>query len=72
MMLHRHFEAEKNKNANTPRLSDVTPYDAPDEFVSDVFPPDEPEVELGPDMENVAEELSEPKRRGRPRKTDTE
>lgn len=49
MMLHRHFEAEKNKNIT--KLEDVTPKE---EFVSEVFPPDEP--------------AEAPKRRGRPRK----
>lgn len=34
MMLHRHFEAEQNKNVT--KFEDVTPH-----FVSDVFPPDE-------------------------------
>lgn len=38
MMLHRHFEAEKNDNITT--LKDVTP-GAKDEYVSDIFPPDE-------------------------------
>ena len=37
MMLHRHFEAEKEKNITT--LEDVTPKER---FVSEVFPPDEP------------------------------
>ena len=36
MMLHRHFENEKNKNIT--KAKDVTP----EEFVSDVFPPEEP------------------------------
>ena len=48
MMLHRHFEAERDKNITT--LADVTPKE---EFVSEVFPPDEKEA---------------PKRRGRPKK----
>ena len=53
MMLHRHFEQEKNANMTT--LGDVTPV-AKEEFVSEIFPPDEP--------------VEAPKRRGRPRKTD--
>lgn len=40
MMLHRHFEEQKNKNITT--LADVTPNA---EFVSEVFPPDEMPVE---------------------------
>lgn len=56
MMLHRHFENERNENIT--RLKDVTPGGRNDEFVSEVFPPDE-----------VAEE---PKKRGRPKKSDTE
>ena len=39
MMLHRHFEAEKNKNVT--KLKDVTPTAEEEEFVSEVFPPDE-------------------------------
>lgn len=50
MMLHRHFEEEKKKNLTT--TADLTKNE---EFVSDVFPPDEDVVET-------------PKRRGRPRK----
>lgn len=50
MMLHRHFENEKNQATTT--LADMN---TQQEFVSDVFPPDEPPVEA-------------PKRRGRPRK----
>ena len=53
MMLHRHFEAEKSKNMT--KLSDVTPT-AKKEFVSEIFPPEEP-VETS-------------KKRGRPRKTE--
>ena len=34
MMLHRHFEAEKDKNITT--LEDVTPKE---KYVSEVFPP---------------------------------
>lgn len=53
MMLHRHFEKESQKK-NMTTLADVT---AKEEFVSDVFPPDEKAVEA-------------PKRRGgRPKKT---
>lgn len=37
MMLHRHFEAEKDKNIT--KLKDVTP--TAEEYVSDVFPPEE-------------------------------
>jgi len=39
MMLHRHFEQEKDKNITT--LSDVTPK-AKKEYVSEIFPPIEP------------------------------
>ena len=52
MMLHRHFEAEKNKNVTT--LEDVTPKPKQDEFVSEIFPPEEPTKRRG----------------GRPKKTD--
>jgi hypothetical protein len=53
MMLHRHFEAEKNKNVTT--LEDVTPKPTKqDEFVSEIFPPEEPTKRRG----------------GRPKKTD--
>ena len=51
MMLHRHFEQGHNENMTT--LKDVTPHED-EEFVSEVFPPDE----------------EAPKRRGRPRKTE--
>lgn len=51
MMLHRHFEQGHNKNMTT--LKDVTPHEK-EEFVSEVFPPDE----------------EAPKRRGRPKKTE--
>lgn len=37
MMLHRHFEAEKEKNIT--KLADLTPKE---EYVSEVFPPEEP------------------------------
>lgn len=40
MMLHRHFEAEKQKEMTT--LADVTPHE--DEYVSEIFPPDEDEA----------------------------
>ena len=36
MMLHRHFEDKKDENLT--KLEDVTPK----EFVSEVFPPEEP------------------------------
>ena len=36
MMLHRHFEAERDRNITT--LADVTPKE---KFVSEVFPPDD-------------------------------
>ena len=49
MMLHRHFENEKKRNENMTRLE-------PEDYVSDVFPPDE--------------ETEAPKRRGRPKKTE--
>lgn len=39
MMLHRHFEVQKNENITT--LEDVTPK----AYVSEVFPPDEEPVE---------------------------
>lgn len=52
MMLHRHFEADKNKNMTT--LADLS--GSEEEFVSEVFPPEEP-VETS-------------KKRGRPRKTE--
>lgn len=40
MMLHRHFEAEKNDNVTT--LEDVTPKPKKkDEFVSEIFPPED-------------------------------
>ena len=39
MMLHRHFEQEKSTNITT--LADVTPK-AEKEFVSEIFPPEEP------------------------------
>lgn len=40
MMLHRHFDGERNENMTT--LADVTPHT---EFVSAVFPPDKETVE---------------------------
>ena len=40
MMLHRHFDEQKNENIT--KLDDVTPKT---EFVSEVFPPDEGPVE---------------------------
>lgn len=49
-MLHRHFEQEKQKNITT--LKDVEPKE---EFVSEIFPPDE---------------SKETKKRGRPKKTE--
>ena len=39
MMLHRHFENEKNKNVTT--LADVAPKPKTDEFVSEIFPPED-------------------------------
>lgn len=54
MMLHRHFEAEKNKNMTT--LADLS--GSGKEFVSEVFPPEEP--------------VEAPKRRGRQKKADAE
>ena len=41
MMLHRHFEAEKNKNENVTTLADVTAKSKEDEFVSEIFPPED-------------------------------
>lgn len=55
MMLHRHFEAENAKNVT--KLADVTPTEK-EEFVSEVFPPDE--------------EHTEQPKRGRRKKTDTD
>ena len=56
MMLHRHFEAEKNKNMTT--LQDLTPAarEKKEEFVSEVFPPEEP--------------AEASRKRGRPRKSE--
>lgn len=42
MMLHRHFEAEQNRNMT--KLSDVIP-DEKKDFVSEVFPPEEEKTE---------------------------
>lgn len=39
MMLHRHFEEQKRKE-NMTTLADVAP--SKEEFVSEVFPPEEP------------------------------
>lgn len=39
MMLHRHFEQGRPENMTT--LADVTPK-AEEEFVSEIFPPEEP------------------------------
>lgn len=38
MMLHRHFEAEKEKNVT--KLADVSGEEK-EEFISEIFPPDE-------------------------------
>lgn len=57
MMLHRHFEEQKNKNITT--LADMNPKAEKDEYVSEVFPPDEEPVEA-------------PKKRGRPKKAETD
>ena len=54
MMLHRHFENEKNKNENVTTLADVAPTPKKDEFVSELFPPEVPQKRRG----------------GRPKKTD--
>lgn len=51
MMLHRHFEAEREREKMT-KTADLTPHE--EEFVSEVFPPDE----------------EAPKRRGRPKKAE--
>lgn len=51
MMLHRHFEKGNQQNMTT--LADVTPK-AKKEFVSEIFPPEEP--------------AEAPKRKGRPKK----
>ena len=53
MMLHRHFEKEKNPNMTT--LADVTPKVEREAFASEIFPPVEP--------------VDEPKKRGRKPKT---
>ena len=55
MMLHRHFE-ETGRNPNMTTLADVTPGEKREEFVSEIFPPEEP--------------VAAPKRRGRSKKTD--
>lgn len=55
MMLHRHFEADKEKNVT--KLADVSP-DGNEDFVSEVFPPDE--------------EQTETPKRGRKKKTETD
>lgn len=39
MMLHRHFENEKQENMTT--LADLIPVEKEGEFVSEVFPPEE-------------------------------
>lgn len=55
MMLHRHFE-EQGRDPNMTTLADVTPKVRKEEYVSEVFPPDQP--------------VEAPKRRGRQKKTD--
>ena len=52
MMLHRHFEEQNKKNLTT--LKDVSMKEKDEEFVSEIFPPDE----------------ASPKRRGRPKKAE--
>ena len=54
MMLHRHFESDKSKNMTT--FSDVREINEGEDFVSEVFPP---------------EEEAKPKR-GRKKKVETE
>lgn len=54
MMLHRHFESANAKNENVTTLADVAPTPKQDEFVSELFPPEEPTKRRG----------------GRPKKTD--
>ena len=39
MMLHSHFETEKPKNMTT--LADLNESGKPEEFVSEIFPPNE-------------------------------
>ena len=56
MMLHRHFETEGDRRANMTTLADVS--GSGKEFVSEVFPPEEPD--------------EAPKRRGRQKKAVTE
>lgn len=54
MMLHRHFEAENAKNENVTTLADVAPTPKQDDFVSEIFPPEDAPKRRG----------------GRPKKTD--
>ena len=56
MMLHRHFEAEANREGMT-TLADLTKEKQNEAFVSEVFPPDE---------------KTEKPKRGRPKKTTDE
>lgn len=56
MMLHRHFEADK-ADKNMTRLADLNKTQS-EEFVSEVFPPDP--------------EPTEPPKRGRKKKAETE
>ena len=53
MMLHRHFEKERHENMTT--LADLTSAAKEEEFVSEIFPPEEP--------------VEAPKKRGRKPKT---
>lgn len=50
MMLHRHFENEKSNNMTT--LKDVTPANEGEDFVSEVFPPDEEKPKRGRKKKN--------------------
>lgn len=44
MMLHRHFETERNREGMT-TLADLNKSESRDEFVSEVFPPEEEKTE---------------------------
>lgn len=52
MMLHRHFEAENNKNMTT--LRDLNK-DANEEFVSEIFPPEDAPKRRGGRTKKTAE-----------------
>ena len=50
MMLHRHFETEESKNMTT--LADLNGEEETEEFVSEVFPPDEDKPKRGRPKKN--------------------